>query len=256
MTYTMAARAMYATILPALSKELQRVQRVRTNGCAAMQAIYYLQHLHFPMSTLRIIEVDVSRGYVIANGERMDPFDVVDSLHGSDDKMLLHDLDGRKRNKHQFDLIQDLSAEIAIWYEGCFQRADNIIDPIVAGAERIIVDTGNFTVTEFEAAIRMTDRVVIDMDFEYSDGVRNAGFSSQANFKLRNLLEMGYTDVILSPENVKSLSGSTGSTDVNLWIRTDKPLEDSPQLSKSSSDPLVKVRGRIAPLRELEDKDD
>ncbi len=221
----------------------------------SMQDIYYHLHLHFRMSGQRIIEVDVSGGYVITDGERIDPFDVVDSLHGTGDKILIHDMDGRRRNKHQLDMIQDLSAEITVWYEGGFRRADNLIDPIVAGAEEIVVGRGHFTMAEFETAIRITDSVVIDADFEHTDGVKDAGFSEQSLFRMRDLFNMGYSGFILSPDKIEGLSEFIGKADMNLWIRTGESIDSLSQLSREFPALMTKVQGRIASISELEDKD-
>ena len=208
------------------------------------------------MAVPRVIEVDVSGGYVVENGERIDPFDVVDSLQGSGDRILLHDIDGRRRSKHQLDMIQDLSAEIGIWYDGSIRRADNLIDPIVAGAEKVVVDIGLFTIAEFETAIRITDRVVVDVDFEHGDRVRDAEFSGQTAQGLRYLFNMGYSDFILSQEKFENLVESIGGADVNLWFRGDQQTNLLHPAPGKSMPRGVNVCGRIAPLDELVEKND
>ncbi|MDH2905452.1 MAG: hypothetical protein PXX82_03760, partial [Methanomassiliicoccales archaeon] len=149
----------------------------------------------------------------------------------------------------------DLSAEITVWYEGGFRRADNLIDPIVAGAEEIVVGHGHFTMAEFESAIRIADSVVIDADFEHTDGVKDAGFSEQSLFRMRNLLNMGYSDFILSPDKIDGMSDFIGNADMNLWIRTDESIDSLSTLSREFPAQMSKVRGRIASIIELEDKD-
>ena len=207
------------------------------------------------MDWKRIIEVEVSGGYVISGEERIDPFDVVDSLHGSDDKILLHDTDGRRRNKQQLDLIQDLSAEITVWYEGGLRNSDNIIDPIVAGAERVVVNPAYFSANEFESAIRMTDGVVIDLDFEHADNIRDVGSSEQGDIRLRNLLGLGYSEVILSPSRLKEVVVSLPGAALSFWIRTDGPVEEPSQLLKRIPVSAANVKGRVVSLKELEEKD-
>ena len=160
------------------------------------------------------------------------------------------------RSKHQLDMIQDLSAEIGIWYDGSIRRADNLIDPIVAGAEKVVVDIGLFTIAEFETAIRITDRVVVDVDFEHGDRVRDEEFSGQTAQGLRDLFNMGYSDFILSREKFENLVESIGGADVNLWFRGDQqtnPLHPAPGKSMPRG---VNVCGRIAPLDELVEKND
>ena len=116
------------------------------------------------MTERRIIEFDLTKGYALIDDEKTDPFDIIDAIQGESDLLLMHDLDSLNKNKQQLDVLQDMAEEVGIWYEGGLRYADSLIDPLVSGAQKVVVGNAYFRDEEYEKAIRMTDSVEIDID--------------------------------------------------------------------------------------------
>ncbi|MBX8632268.1 MAG: hypothetical protein KIY12_05255 [Thermoplasmata archaeon] len=203
------------------------------------------------MSGSRIIEVDFSKGYAIIQDEKVDPFSIVDALQGTEDLILMHDLDSIRRNRQQLDILQDLSEEIKLWYEGGLRFADSLIDPLVSGAEKVVVSNAYFSDEEYEKAIRMTDSVVIDADADYPDGIREVYRSRWNDLMVGRLVAGGYSDVIISSRIALDVVRSLRNLNVDLWIRSEGQIDELIQKIDALGEKGIKVAGRVAPVEEL-----
>ena len=209
-----------------------------------------------PMTERRIIEFDLTKGYAIIDDERTDPFDIIDAIQGESDLLLMHDLDSLNKNKQQLDVLQDMAEEVGIWYEGGLRYADSLIDPLVSGAQKVVVGNAYFRDEEYEKAIRMTDSVVIDIDADYPDRVTGYTRSKWDNLVLRRLVGTGYGTAIASPTAAQDAMGSLKGLNLELWIRTDEVADGFDRITAEMKAAGLTVAGRIANVKELLENND
>lgn len=199
-------------------------------------------------STLEVIhEFDVSAGWVVYAGRKINPFDIVDALQGSGAKLYLHDLDSRERNRPQLDLVQDLTLEVGLWYDGGLRNAESVIDPLVAGAEMVAVDPASMKdEAEFEHVMRLTSSVFLDALSEHEDRIQDYNKSLTGSSGLAKVLRMGYQNFLISPEEIPVFENVDHDVVLNLWLRMQKQDRLPPH-----SDVKVKIRGTVKGISEL-----
>ncbi len=167
-----------------------------------------------------IYEFDVEAGWTVYSGKRMDPFDIVDALHGTDSKVYLHDLDSRAKGRPQLDLVQDLSLEIGVWYDGGARVADNVIDPLVAGAEMVALDPAYMkNETEFDHIMKLTNNVCLDLLSEHEDRIPDYNGSVVAGRGLSTLLGMGYRNFVIRKDELGAFDSIQFDGVASVWIR-------------------------------------
>lgn len=199
-------------------------------------------------SHLEVIhEFDVSAGWIIYNGRKVNPFDIVDALEGTGSKIYLHDLDSRMKNRPQLDLVQDLSLEVVLWYDGGLRTAESVIDPLVAGAEMVAVDPASMrNEAEFEHVMKLTNAVFLDVLSEHEDRIPDYSKSFTAGTGLAKLLRMGYENFLIKPEEISAFEKTDHDVILNLWLRMEKTERLPPH-----SGTKVKVRGTVKGIAEL-----
>jgi Histidine biosynthesis protein len=74
-------------------------------------------------------------------GDRYDPFDVVDRLSADYPLLYLVDLDGVDTGEPQLDFLQELTRDATLWVDGGVRTADQAIDVLVAGAQRAVLSS-------------------------------------------------------------------------------------------------------------------
>ncbi len=85
-----------------------------------------------------------SEGPVVARFGRSQPldlFEVVDRLVEKSPRIYVVDLDGIEDGQPQLDYLQEISKGAQLWVDGGVRRADQTIDVIVAGAQRVVVSS-------------------------------------------------------------------------------------------------------------------
>lgn len=200
-----------------------------------------------PEGLEKIYEFEVLDGFALYKGKKIDLFDIVDALHGSDSRLFLHDVECRKRNRPQLDLIQDLSLEVGIWYDGCFRTADSTIDPLVAGAEMVVIDPAYMkSITEFEHVMRLTSNVIIDLLSEHEDRVHDFNNRMTTPAGLSRILGLGYLNYLIAPDDLAALAEAFGGKNAMVWIRTDQPWKTSGSFTAG-----LKIAGTVRSLSEL-----
>lgn len=177
-----------------------------------------------------IYEFEISGGWAIFGEKRLSPFDIVDTLQGTQAKLYLHDLEGRHRNRQQLDLIQDLSLEIGIWYDGGIRTAEGVIDPLVAGAEMVALDpTYMSDMVEFEHVMRLTSSVILDLLSEHEDHVPDYNRRLSAGKGLDSILRLGYVNFLIGPAELGEFEALAAGdhAGIGVWLRTEEPAERS-----------------------------
>ena len=115
------------------------------------------------------------------------------------ESIYLVDRDGIEKNRPQLDLVQSLSDDFTILYEGGPRSSANIIDMIIAGAEIAYLGTSTLSsLEEIELAHSLTDSLGLKVDWDdgilgYGDGIEGRGLEDL----LREGVEFGATDIVV-----------------------------------------------------------
>lgn len=199
-----------------------------------------------PTSAIETIrEFDIRGGWAIHEGRMVDPFDIVDALQGTGAKIYVHDLDGRARNRPQLDLVQDLSLEIVLWYDGGIRHSEGVIDPLVAGAEMVALDPAYLKgEAEFERVLKLTGNVFLDLLSEHEDRVPDFNKSITSGSGMARLLSMGYESFVIWPGEELAFENTGFEEKVNLYLRQAGPNEKALPVSG-------KIKGVVKGISEL-----
>jgi hypothetical protein len=73
--------------------------------------------------------------------QSLDLFEIVDRLVETSPRIYVVDLDGIEDGQPQLDYLQEISKGAQLWVDGGVRRADQTIDVIVAGAQRVVVSS-------------------------------------------------------------------------------------------------------------------
>jgi len=109
------------------------------------------------------------------------------------------DRDGIEKNRPQLDIIQSLSDDFTILYEGGPRSSANIIDMIIAGAEVAYLGTSTLSsLDEIELAHALTENLGLKIDWDdgvigYGDGIEGRGLEDL----LREAVDFGATDIVV-----------------------------------------------------------
>jgi hypothetical protein len=110
------------------------------------------------------------RAAVWPGGGRPDPFDVVDRLARDYPLVYVLDLDGIERGEPQLEYLQEFSRDIALWVDAGTRTADQAIDILVAGAQRVVLSSSRLDgPEELKRAWGLTTQIVFEI--ELPDGI-------------------------------------------------------------------------------------
>ena len=194
-----------------------------------------------------IYEFDVSGGRVVYGGQKLDPFDIVDALHGSDSKIYLHDLDSRLKGRPQLDLVQDMSLEMTIWYDGGIRQAEGVIDPLVAGAAMVALDPAYMkSMPEYEHVMKLTNNVILDILSEHEDRIPDYNKHLITAGGIRTLISTGYQNFLIGQDELVSFDQQTAEQKINVWVRTGQSRERITGLPQ-----CVELKGNVMSIAEL-----
>jgi hypothetical protein len=157
------------------------------------------------------------------NGGPLDPFDAVDVLRPTYDRLYLVDLDGIERGTPQVEYMQELSREIDLWVDAGVATADSAIDILVAGAQRAVLSSAYLRAP---VEVRRAWKLSTDWAFEVEvvgGRAQNSGPAwddADPVSLAERARRVGFTEVIVSPRgedpdwNLVRAVASGGST----WV--------------------------------------
>lgn len=123
------------------------------------------------------------------------------------EKLYVMDLDGLERNKPQLDIVQRLSDDFAVLYEGGARWGANIIDFIMAGAEMVYLNTASLESFE-EIKIALTYSENVGLKIDWNEGVIGKEFGAKS---LQDILlesaRLGIRDFVLPVEVIPHIAG-------------------------------------------------
>jgi len=190
-----------------------------------------------------VYELDISKGWVIHAGERIDPFDVIDALGGRKAVLYLHDMDCRSRYRPQLDLIQDMSPEVSIWYDGAFRYAEWIIDPLVSGAEMVVLNAAYMrNLDEYRKVMTLSGNVAVDAASEHEDRITDYARQFTGIDGILRLNNLGYEHFILPAEDIAHLDNASMAIPAKVWVRGEM---------RAMSNKNIVLMGNIKSIEEL-----
>jgi uncharacterized protein related to proFAR isomerase len=133
---------------------------------------------------------------------------IVSKAADDNEALYLSDEDGIARNKPQLDLARRVCDEIPTIYEAGVRYGQNVIDVIIAGADRAVLGTGTLTdLDELRVAFKLSENITLKAD--YRDGILASGSSRGGRAFLalaRDVLDTGVSDIIVPFEVAKEAS--------------------------------------------------
>lgn len=144
------------------------------------------------------------------------PIDFINDLKERYDEIYIVDIDGMKRNKPQLKLVQKLGDEVNIWLDGGVRHTENIVDYLIAGALKVIINLQNFSLNELKRICSLTNNVVIFVDYE--NIIKNKIKFAELKDLIPSLKNMGIDTLIFPNERREEIS-SMLNQDMKLFIR-------------------------------------
>ncbi len=105
--------------------------------------------------------------HVLRKAEREIGFsDLVKSLSEEFDAIHLVDLESITEGKAQLSTLRDAAEDVEVWYDGGFASSEEIFDPIMMGAAKIVIGTKSLMdLNMLLDCFELTPNVVFEMDY-------------------------------------------------------------------------------------------
>ena len=124
---------------------------------------------------------------------------LIERLSTEHELLYLSDEDGIERNKPQLDLAREICDEVPVVYEAGVRFAPNVIDAIIAGAEKVSVGTATLAdLDELRGAFKLSENIILKAD--YRDGIlgSDASLGGRAFIDLsRDALDIGVGEMVV-----------------------------------------------------------
>ncbi|MEM2839082.1 MAG: HisA/HisF-related TIM barrel protein [Thermoplasmata archaeon] len=142
------------------------------------------------------------------------------------EKIYIMDLDGLERNRPQLDIVQRLSDDFGILYEGGPRRGAHIIDFIMAGAELAYMNTATLeSLDELEIALSYTDNVGLKVD--WNRGMIGDDFKDKTlQGAVQECMGLGIRDFVIPVEVMPQLRSMRSLPNIVLRAIADRPGDE------------------------------
>lgn len=142
------------------------------------------------------------------------------------EKLYIMDLDGIERNKPQLDIVQRLSDDFSVLYEGGPRKGANIIDCIMAGAEIAYMNTASIeSFDEIKIALSYSENVGLKID--WNDKIIGDGIGDMTLEKvIEDSVKVGIKDFVIPVEVIPKISKSKLAKDVVIRAIADRPGDE------------------------------
>jgi len=136
------------------------------------------------------------------------------SLRGKNfEKLYILDIDGIERNKPQLDIVQSLCNDFSISYEAGPRKGANVIDMVVAGADRVYMGTYCLaSLDEVGTAMALTEGIGLKID--WNDGLLGRGKGIEKGSVadiIRGAMDRGVKDIVAPVEIIDRVIDAAGS---------------------------------------------
>jgi len=124
---------------------------------------------------------------------------ILSRISSKHEMLYVSDEDGIARNKPQLDVMREVCDEIPTMYEAGVRVASNVIDAIIAGAEKVVVGTATVEdLDELRGAFKLSESIIVKAD--YRDGIIGSGplIGGRAFLDLsRDVLDIGIGEMVV-----------------------------------------------------------
>jgi phosphoribosylformimino-5-aminoimidazole carboxamide ribonucleotide (ProFAR) isomerase len=142
--------------------------------------------------------------------------DLIYDLKERYDNIYIVDVDGTKRNKPQLKLVQKLGDEINIWLDGGVRHTENVVDYLIAGALKVVIDLQNFSLNELKRTCSLTDNIALFVDYE--NVVKNKTKHAELMDLIPSMEGIGI-DILIFPKACREEILSLPNQNMKMFIR-------------------------------------
>jgi hypothetical protein len=125
--------------------------------------------------------------------------EIVERLSSEHERIYVSDEDGIARNRPQLDLAREVCDEVPTLYEAGVRNGQNVIDVIIAGAEKAVIGTATFaSLDELRTAFKLSENIILKAD--YRDGILGSDplIGGRAFLDLsRDVLDIGICEMVV-----------------------------------------------------------
>jgi phosphoribosylformimino-5-aminoimidazole carboxamide ribonucleotide (ProFAR) isomerase len=155
-------------------------------------------------------------------GERPDVFDLTDYLAARYGRLYVVDLDGIDHGRPQLDYLQEISRDTDVWVDGGVDRADSMIDILVAGARRAVVSPARLAgPKELRRALALSPEVVVEIEVRSRRPmVRSGTWPADLDGLVQSIREIGVSEIVYSPREGPIDWSDVGrvATNAQVWV--------------------------------------
>ncbi|MEW5748441.1 MAG: HisA/HisF-related TIM barrel protein [Candidatus Thermoplasmatota archaeon] len=125
--------------------------------------------------------------------------ELISRISAENEMLYVSDEDGIERNKPQLDLAREICDEVPTMYEAGVRHGQNVIDVIIAGAEKAVVGTATLAdLDELRTAFKLSENIILKAD--YRDGILGSdpSLGGRAFLDLsRDVLDIGIGEMVV-----------------------------------------------------------
>jgi len=144
------------------------------------------------------------------------------------EKLYVLDLDGVERNKPQLDIVQVLSDDFSIFYEAGPRRGANVVDLVIAGADKVYMNTYSMSaLDEVKVALTFTENIGLKIDWNdtvlgHGDGIEGCSLSDI----IAAALGLGVKDFVVPAEVTNEAGNSLKGANALMRAIADRPGDE------------------------------
>lgn len=153
-----------------------------------------------PVRTGRVTDIRFEEG-LVSGDARYDIFTVMTKLGEAYDSTYFMDLSAYSSGDQQIELLKTLCEVNEVWVDPGIERSEEIIDPLIAGGEWVIMGTSTMdSLTELEEAVDLSDRIIPAIHWASGSIIRSYKTKQQDKEDVRHhmqlFLDLGLESVI------------------------------------------------------------
>lgn len=146
--------------------------------------------------------------------------ELIERLSSEHEMVYVSDDDGIQRNKPQLDLAREVCDELPTLYEAGVRHGQNVIDVIIAGAEKAVVGTATLeSLDELRIAFKLSENIILKAD--YRDGILGSDplIGGRAFLDLsRDVMDLGVSEMVVPRALARDASRAKGELGFTLGV--------------------------------------
>lgn len=174
-----------------------------------------------------------------SNGERYDPFEVVDGLSADFPLIYLVDLDGVERAEPQLDFLQELARDATLWVDGGVRNADQAIDILITGAQRAVLSSAMLLgLKELRRSWRLSTELIFELELDAGGLVAPGQWDTNEPVEFASAVRaVGVDHLVVSPREITPDWGLVRALAAGgpTWVNGSFEESELPQLRESGA---------------------